>query len=325
MRACAINVRQSIGRTLCTTIFRTDGKKLLAKGHVITEEEAKLLETEGMREVWVIELEEDEVGEQEAAMEVARQIGKGSLEVRAAAGGRSNIFATGACCVLVNSELLKSINHSPSFAAATVWNWTYATAGQRIATIKSMPLAVTKLQLDAVLSVMKEKGPVLQACPMRSAAVAVLYCDPSDSERARLSFEKIMLQRLERFAAGVSSTFRCAEREEDLLRALEQVFRVKPTLVLIASTTAPAGPDDVVGRAMIGAGCRIEKFLAPVEPGSLLLLAYKDELPVISAPGCFRSARPNVLDLILPPLLARCHISDKDIAGLGPVGLLTEP
>jgi molybdenum cofactor cytidylyltransferase len=325
MRARAIDVRQSIGRTLLTTIFRTGGKKLFPKGHVITEEEAKLIETEGMRQVWVIELEEDDVGEQEAAMEVARQIGNGSIEIRAAAGGRSNIFVTDACCVLVNSELLKDINYSPSIAVATVWNWTYATVGQRIATIKSTPLAVTKRQLDAVLSVAKERGPVLQARSMRSAAVAVLYCDPSDGERARQSFEKIMLQRLGRFAAGVSLTFRCAEREEDLSRALEHLFRAKPTLVLIASTTAPAGPDDAVGRAMVGAGCRIEKFLAPVEPGSLLLLAYKDEIPVVSAPGCFRSTRPNLVDLILPPLLAQCHISDKDIAGLGPVGLLTDP
>jgi len=32
-------------------------------------------------------------------------------------------------------------------------------------------------------------------------------------------------------------------------------------------------------------GCHLEKFLAPVEPGNLLLLGYRDDIPVVSAPG----------------------------------------
>jgi len=92
---------------------------------------------------------------------------------------------------------------------------------------------------------------------------------------------------------------------------------------MIASTTAPAGPEDVVGQAMLKAGCQIERFLAPVEPGNLLLLGYKDDIPVVSAPGCFRSAKPNVVDLVLPPMLARYRVSGWEIACLGHGGLLT--
>jgi hypothetical protein len=91
--------------------------------------------------------------------------------------------------------------------------------------------------------------------------------------------------------------------------------------VLIASTTAPAGPDDVIGRSMIKAGCQIERFLAPVEPGNLFLLGYKDDVPIVSAPGCFRSAKPNVVDLMLPPMLARYRVSRWEVACLGHGGL----
>ena len=66
----------------------------------------------------------------------------------------------------------------------------------------------------------------------------------------------------------------------------------------------------------------MERFLAPVEPGNLLLLAYKDEVPMISAPGCFRSAKPNVVDLVLPPLLARYQVTGWEVACLGHGGLL---
>jgi molybdenum cofactor cytidylyltransferase len=93
-------------------------------------------------------------------------------------------------------------------------------------------------------------------------------------------------------------------------------------VVLIASTTAPAGPDDVVGRAMVRGGCHIERFLASVEPGNLFLLDYKDDVPIVSAPGCFRSAKPNVVDLMLPPMLARYRVSGWEVACLGHGGLL---
>jgi molybdenum cofactor cytidylyltransferase len=93
-------------------------------------------------------------------------------------------------------------------------------------------------------------------------------------------------------------------------------------VTLIASTTAPAGPSDVIGRAMTRVGCHLERFLAPVDPGSLFLLGYKDELPIISAPGCFRSAKPNVVDLVMAPMLARYRVSSWEVAGLGHGGLL---
>jgi len=72
MKAKTIAVMESTGRVLCCTIFRAGGKKLLAKGHVISEEDARMLETEGMNQVWVTELEEGEVGEDDAVMQSAR-------------------------------------------------------------------------------------------------------------------------------------------------------------------------------------------------------------------------------------------------------------
>lgn len=199
MRAQTIDVKEATGRVLCCTVFRAGGKKLLAKGHVISEEDARMLATEGMSEVWVTELEEGEVGEDEAVMQVASEIGCGSLEIRLAAGGRANLFTTEPCCLLVDDELLKQINCTASVVIATMLNFAYAKAGQRVATVKSTPFAVATSQLEAVISIIKERGPILQARPIRSPALGVLYTDPGSGERARQLFESIMRQRLERF------------------------------------------------------------------------------------------------------------------------------
>jgi molybdenum cofactor cytidylyltransferase len=324
MKAQTVDVKQSMGRVLCCTVFRAGGKKLLAKGHVISDEDIRLLETEGMAEVWVTELEEGEIGEDEAVTTVSSEMGCGALEIRLAAGGRANLIATEPSCMLVDDELLKQINCSGSVAIATVANFSYSKAGQRLATVKSTPFAVAKSQLEAVISILNERGPILQARPIRNPAVAVLYTDPVSGDRARQLFEAIMRQRLERFGAGASYVLAAVEEEAAVSKALQHLLRSKPNVVLVASTTAPAGPDDVIGRAMLRAGCHIERFLAPVEPGNLLLLGYKDDIPVISAPGCFRSAKPNVVDLVLPPMLARYHVSGWEIACLGHGGLLAQ-
>jgi molybdenum cofactor cytidylyltransferase len=141
-------------------------------------------------------------------------------------------------------------------------------------------------------------------------------------DRARQLFEGIMRQRLEKFGVAASFVLNSVEEEEQVTRSLMHLLRAKPTVILVASTTAPAGPEDVVGRAMSRVGCHLERFLAPVEPGNLFLLGYKDDIPIVSAPGCFRSAKTNVVDLVLPPMLARYRVSSWEIASLGHGGLL---
>ena len=322
MKAQTVDIKESAGRILCCTIFRPGGRKLLAKGHVISDEDVRLLETEGMNQVWVTELEEGEVGEDEAVSLVGHAMGCGAVEIRLAAGGRANLVAMEPSCVLVDDDLLKQINCTASMVISTSLNFSFAPTGQRIATVKSAPFAVAQPQLEAVLSIFKERGPILQARPIRSPGVAVLYTDPCSGDRARQMFESIMRQRLERFGASPGFVLASLEEEGAVARSLQHLLRSQPAVILVASTTAPAGPEDVIGRAMCRTGCHFERFLAPVEPGNLLLLGYKDDIPIVSAPGCFRSAKPNVLDLILPPMLARYRVSGWEIACLGHGGLL---
>ena len=322
MRALTVDLGQSAGRILCCTIFRPGGRKLLAKGHVLSDEDIRLLQTEGMQQVWVTELEEGEIGEDEAVMAVAQAMCCGSVEIRLAAGGRANLVATANSCILVDDELLRQINCTSSVVIATVPNYRYALAGERVATVKSAPFAVSQAQLEAVLSILNERGAILQSRPVRDAGVGVLYTDPVQGERARTLFEGVVRTRIERFGGNLRYALAAVEEEEQVTRALQHLLRTKPATILIASTTAPAGPEDVIGRALVRLGAHVERFLAPVEPGNLMMLSYKDDVPIVSAPCCFRSPKPNVLDLVLPPMLAKYRISGWEIACLGHGGLL---
>src|SRR5262249_57334940 len=108
--------------------------------------------------------------------------------------------------------------------------------------------AVAKDQLDAITGILKDRGPILQARPMRSPTVGVLYTDPVSGERARQLFENIMRQRLERFGVNSNFVLACTEDENSVVRCLQHLLRSKPSVILVASTTAPAGPGDVIGQ-----------------------------------------------------------------------------
>jgi hypothetical protein len=275
-----------------------------------------------MNQVWVTELEDGEIGEDAAVMAVAESMCCGSVEIRLAAGGRANLIATENCCALVDDELLRKINMSGSVVIATVPNYRYARKGDRIATVKSAPFAVAKAHVEVVLSILSDSGPILQARPVKEPTVAMLYTDPVHGDRARVMFEAVVQQRLERYDATLKYALSAVEEEERVARSLQHLLRSKPSAILVASTTAPSGPEDVVGRALVRLGAHVERFLAPVEPGNLTMLTYKDDIPVVSAPCCFRSPKPNILDVLLPPMLAKYRISGWEIGCLGHGGLL---
>jgi molybdenum cofactor cytidylyltransferase len=322
MKAQTIDIQQSTGRVLSSAIFRPGGKKLLAKGHILREEDIRVLLSEGMEHIWVAELDEDEVSEDEAVCGIAAEMACGSYEIQMAPGGRANLVATENCCVLVDEELLRQVNCTSGLVIATSMNFSFAMEGQRIATVKSAPFAVSKSDFEGSRNMLRERGPIMQARPACGASIAVLYTDPVNGDRARTLFESVVRQKLERFGVRAQTSLAVLENDEHVSRGIQQLLRAKPSAVLVASTTAPAGPGDVVGRAMEKIGCKMERFLAPVEPGNLLLMAYRDDVPILAAPGCFRSLKPNVVDLLMPPLMARYRVSTWELACLGHGGLL---
>src|ERR1700737_818605 len=182
-----------------------------------------------MENVWVTELEDGEVGEDDAVCTVATEMGCGCYEIRMAAGGRSNLVATENCCVLIDEELLKQLNCTASVVIATTLNFSFAQAGQRIATVKSTPFAVGKDQLEAIIAILKERGPILQARPVRSPSVGILYTDPVNGDRARQLFENIMRQRLDRIGTSASFVLSSIEEESAVARSLQHLLHAKPT------------------------------------------------------------------------------------------------
>ena len=108
----------------------------------------------------------------------------------------------------------------------------------------------------------------------------MLYTDPVNGDRARTLFESVMRQRLERLGSGGAFAVAAVEEETAVARGLQHLLRAKPTMILIASTTAPAGPADVIGplngpRGDVG----WNDFLLPSSPAIFCCWVIKTKFP----------------------------------------------
>jgi molybdopterin biosynthesis enzyme len=83
-------------------------------------------------------------------------------------------------------------------------------------------------------------------------------------------------------------------------------------------------PDDVTPAAIRSVGGRVVVYGAPVLPGSMFMLAYFDDIPILGLPGCVMYHKTTIFDLILPRILAGEVITRKDITRLGHGGLCHE-
>ena len=93
-------------------------------------------------------------------------------------------------------------------------------------------------------------------------------------------------------------------------------------MIVVAGGTSIADADDITPRAVRDAGGVIEIYGAPVDPGNLLMLAYVGGVPILGVPGCVRSRGANVVNLVLPRLLAGERLTRDDIVELGHGGLM---
>jgi molybdopterin biosynthesis enzyme len=80
-------------------------------------------------------------------------------------------------------------------------------------------------------------------------------------------------------------------------------------------------PDDRTPASIRAAGGREVTYGSPTFPGSMFMLAYIGNTPVVGVPGCAMYNKATVFDLIVPRILAGERLTKADITALGHGGL----
>jgi len=323
MRLRTVSPSQAMGKLLCHNLSDQAGRKVFRKGHLVQASDVERLLALGLVEIYVAELEPGDVHEDEAAARLAIAAAGSGVKLSSATAGRVNLLAAGLGLVRLNLDTLNQINVIPGLTIATLRRHTVVSTDTIVATVKVIPFAVPEEVLRWAEDVCRQSGPVIEVPLLPAVNVGVILTGSEPArERVFRLLESPIRSRIEGLGATISEWTYVPEEPSAIAAAIARLVADGAGLVVLAGETSIMDIDDVTPRGIRLAGGEIEHYGAPVEPGNLLLLAYRGDVPILGAPGCIRSREANSVDLLLPRLLLGERINSADIVALGEGGLI---
>jgi molybdenum cofactor cytidylyltransferase len=307
-----VSLDEALGAILAHSVATPDGR--LRKGLRIDGAAVASLRAAGLDSVIVAELGPDDVGENEAALRLARALGGAGLELRGAATGRANLHAEGPGVVRVDAEAILAANSvDPMITVATVPEWQRVAAGTMAATVKIISYGVGAHAVERACAAARGAMALVRPTIERAELIVTELEGAAGGDRA-------VTMRLERL--GVPCSVRRVPHAMEPLRAALAGSDAPLRLVLTASATSDER--DVGPAALVAAGGRLERFGMPVDPGNLLFLGSLGSAAVLGLPGCARSPALNGADWVLERIACGVPVSGAQIAAMGVGGLLKE-
>jgi len=333
MKFGPVPVANAGGKILGHNIAGADGRRALKKGKPLSAADIERLRELGRQVVYVAELESDDVGENAAAKRIAvAALGSetsSNLRLSGPAAGRVNFLSNVLGVLRVDAERLTRLNEIPGLTAATLKSHSPVRTRQIVATVKIIPYAVPEQSVQAAESICAAAGTLIRLDGLHDQNVAlILSGSASIRERVLNDFDAPLCERLETMGATIQSVEFIPLEDESgevaLAEAMQRQISAGAGLIILAGETAIMDQHDIAPRAVARAGGTVICVGAPVDPGNLLMLAELNAVPILGAPGCARSRKTNIVDWILPRLLAGDRLTQTDITAMGHGGLLED-
>jgi len=323
-----VPLSEAEGKILGHNIAGANGQRLLRKGRLLTAADLESLHALGRQSVYVAQLEDSDVDENTAARRVAEAICGAGLKVTGAASGRANLLSNEIGLLRVDVERLTQINEYNGTTLATLMNHSPVHARQIVATVKIIPYAVPESTVSEVEAIVSGSRPIVRVDTLPPQAVGMILSGSTSVQQKLVKDFVPLRDRIEKLGSAVTRTDFVALDDEADEAALADMLRRQISagikMILLAGETAIMDEQDIIPRAIERAGGNVESVGAPVDPGNLLMVAYIGNVPVVGAPGCARSRKINIVDWILPRLLAGDRLMRNDIVALGHGGLLQD-
>jgi hypothetical protein len=289
------------------------------KGRVLAEHDVRRLAAFDWSELHVLSLEPGDLHEHEGGKRIAQAVSGEGVEARAMSGGAFPLVAKRRGILRVDAARLAHVNELDDMAVYALPDGYITREDEVVGSAKIVPFVAREDRVAAAEAL--SAGGLLSVDPFVPTRVAMLVEDAVGREalaRARRALE-------EKLAFFGSQLVRC-ERVDGGAPALATGLRASiafgAELVVLAGSR-PMDPLDPALQALEQAGLSVEKRGVPMHPGTLLWVAYADDVPVVGAPNCGLFAKATAFDVVLPRLLAHEHLDRAKLAALGAGGLLT--
>ena len=291
----------------------------LAKGRLLSEDDALLLRGLPEGELHVLELEPGDLHEEPAGRRLAAAAAGEGVEVQEPSAGAFPLLARKRGIVEVEADRLAQVNELDDLVVTTLPHGQIATEGELLGRAKIIPFVTSEERLHRAEKIARPGLLRVRAfVPLRVVAVV----EDRLEEKVLARFGRDFGEKVRFFGSELLGLELAGGAADALAAALGKALSRGAQLIVLAGGR-PMDPLDPALRALERAGGRLVKHGIPAQPGALLWLGAIGEVPVVGVPSCGIASKATALDLLLPHLFTGAHPTRRDLAALGAGGLLT--
>lgn len=326
-----INTVDAVGHVLCHDMTRIipgqEKGPVFRKGHVVTEADIPVLLSIGKEHLYVWEMNDDMLHEDEAAA-VLRDIctgGSAMFETTSPKEGKIEILAACDGLLKIDRVKLNAINSLGEMMIATVHGDFPVKKGDKLAGTRVIPLVIEKSKMNEARAAAGEE-PVLRLLPIRPLNYGIVTTG-SEVYKGLIEdkFGPVLKRKMDEYNCRFVRQVIIGDDKEQITQAILELAGEDGCDVVLVSGGMSVDPDDRTPAAIRDTGADIVTYGAPVLPGAMFLLSYLNvngrTVPVMGLPGCIMYAARTVFDLALPRVLAGERLTAKDISAYGEGGL----
>lgn len=291
------------------------------KGHIIQPVDIPHLKNIGKEHIYLIELANGQVHENEAVTRIARAVAGPGLAICEPAEGRVNLKAAADGLLKIDRQAVIAVNTIENAVLSTLHTNQSVKAGDLVAAVKVVPLVVDEAMVATVEKVAAAFPAVVAVRPLRPLKAGIVITGNEVFHgRIEDKFAPVFTAKL---AAWGCDPIGIEYRPDDPRRITEAIrtFVSRGADFVIASGGMSVDPDDVTPEAIRSTGASVVTYGTPVLPGAMFMLAYLDNVAIMGMPACGMYSKTTVLDLVMPRVLAGEKLTKADIAALGYGGL----
>ena len=320
-----IRTEEAVGHVLChdmTQIIKDQYKDArFRKGHIVTEEDIPVLLSMGKEHLYVWEMNENMVHENDAAERLLALCGQENMTRSEVKEGKIELKAACDGLFRVDSRRLVAVNSLEEIMIATRHGNTAVKKGDKLAGMRVIPLVIEEGKLKAAKAAAGEE-PLLELLPYVKKTAAIITTG-SEVKKGLIqdTFTPVVRDKLA--AYGIETIFitYSGDGVDNVAGAISEARNTGADMILCTGGMS-VDPDDNTPGGIKQSGARIVTYGAPVLPGAMFLLGYfEDGTPIMGLPGCVMYAGATIFDLALPRIAAGVEMTKADFAVMGEGGL----
>jgi len=317
----AIPVADAVGTVLCHDITRiVPGQEkgpAFRRGHLVTVEDIPVLLDIGKENLYVFDLNDGFVHEDDSAIRLARSAAGQGIEFSRPVEGKVTLTAAHDGLLSVNVEGLISLNSIEDVSFGTIHTNQFVRKGRALAGTRVIPLAVPESLLMEAGKVCRENWPIVEVKPLKAAKVGIVTTGSEVySGRIKDGFGPVLKKKFEELGSSILDQIFVSDQVDMTVAAIHDLKKKGADMIAVTGGMS-VDPDDQTPAAIRKSGARVISYGAPTFPGAMFMLALLDDVPVVGLPGCVMYFKASIFDLVIPRILAGECLDRQDIVALG--------